>query len=183
MNATGKMPPAAYEPTNRTGCLARMAKPMAKKKFLMTFVWRIAQTGPLLSLFFWSTALAGIFWPILGGTNPPGPLYKLLIDLGIPPERVTVVGLTMLFLIFATVILAIGYLYDSVFKLWREQMEISVDRNPFADDRLYRKERLQWDQFYLPLARAMYKVSPDAELKEAITRVEDWVKTGQIREK
>lgn len=160
---------------------------MAKKKFLMTFVWRISQTGPLLSLFFWSVGLAGIFWPIVGkgaaADSPPGPLWDWLIGVGIPAARVTFVGLAILFLTFATIILLIGYFYDRVFRLWREQMEISVDRNPFAEDRLYRKEQMQWEQFYLPLARAIYKVSPDAELKDAITRVEDWVKTGQVRGK
>lgn len=149
----------------------------------MTLVWRIAQTGPLLSLFFWSTALAGIFWPIVGSSNPPGPLYSLLIGLGIPAERITVVGLALLFLIFAVFILVIGVLYDRKFKLWREQMEIAVERNPYAEDRLIRKEQLQWDQFYLPLARAVYRISPDPELKEAIAAAEDWVKTGRIRKK
>ncbi len=45
------------------------------KKYLMTTLWRIGQTGPFLSIFFWGTALAGIFWPILGQQNPPGPLW------------------------------------------------------------------------------------------------------------
>ena len=153
------------------------------KKFLMTIVWRISQTGPLLSLFFWSTALAGIFWPIVGSSNPPGPLYSLLIWLGIPVERVTIVGLLVLFLLFAAFILVVGFLYDRTYKLWREQMEIAVDRNPYADDRLLHKEQLQFAQFYLPLARALYRVSPDPELKEAIAAAEDWVKTGRIRTK
>jgi len=153
------------------------------KKFLMTIVWRISQTGPLLSLFFWSTALAGIFWPIVGSSNPPGPLYSLLIWLGIPVERVTIVGLLVLFLLFAAFILVVGFLYDRTYKLWREQMEIAVDRNPYADDRPLHKEQLQFEQFYLPLARALYRVSPDPALKEAIAAGEDWVKTGRIRTK
>ena len=157
------------------------------KKFLMTLVWRIAQTGPLLSLFFWSTALAGIFWPIVGEDNnpvtPPGPLYDFLIRIGVPPERATLVGLLLLFLLFATFILLVGFLYDRRFRLWREQMEISVDRNPFADDRLIRQERLMFEQFYLPLARALYRVSPDPELKDAIKSAEDWVETGRIQSK
>ncbi len=152
------------------------------KKFVMTLVWRISQTGPLLSLFFWSTALAGIFWPIIGRSEPPqGPLWVLLTKtLGIPQDRATVAGLILLFLLFATIILTIGFLYDKVLKLWREQMDVAYARNPYADDRLFRKERLQWEQYYLPLARAMYKVSPDPDLKEAINRVESWVATGKI---
>jgi len=155
------------------------------KKFLMTLVWRISQTGPLLSLFFWSTALAGIFWPIVGITsgNQLGPLGVLLRWLGVPLDRITVVGLLILFLLFAAFILVVGLLYDRRFKLWREQMEIAVDRNPYADDRLLHKEQLQFAQFYLPLARALYRVSPDPELKEAIAAGEDWVKTGRIRKK
>ncbi|MBI4416890.1 MAG: hypothetical protein HY557_07900 [Euryarchaeota archaeon] len=151
------------------------------KKFVMTIVWRISQTGPLLSLFFWSTALAGIFWPILGSTNPRGPLLAFVVDvLGVPAERATIVGLLLLFLLFSGIILGIGFLYDRVLRLWREQMDVAYERNPYADDRLFRKERLQWEQFYLPLARAMYKVSPDPEFKQAIERVENWVATGRI---
>ncbi len=155
------------------------------KNFLMTIVWRITQTGPILSLFFWSTALAGIFWPILGsppaGAIPAGPLWAFLRWAGVSADRVTIVGLLLLFLTFSLFILLIGFVYDKVFKLWREQVYIATDRNPYADDMLFRKEVLQWRQFYLPLARAMYKISPEPELKEAIRRVEDWVATGQIK--
>ena len=154
------------------------------KKSLMTFVWRVSQTGPLLSLFFWSIGLAGIFWPIVGATatGATGPLWDFLVDvLGVPPDRVTFVGLAILFLLFASFIIIVGILYDRVLKLWREQMDVAIERNPYADDKLYRKERMQWDQFYLPLARAVHRISPDPELKEAIVRVEDWVATGRMK--
>ena len=85
-----------------------------------------------------------------------------------------------MFAMFAIAILLIGFLYDRVFKLWREQMYVAMDRNPYADDLFLRKEVLQYEQFYLPLARAVYKVSPDPDLKEAIARVERWVETGKI---
>jgi len=156
------------------------------KRFIMTLVWRITQTGPLLSLFFWSTALAGIFWPIVGATatGATGPLWDFLVGvLGVPPDRVTFVGLAILFLLFASFILIVGILYDRVLKLWREQMDVVIERNPYADDKLYRKEQMQWDQFYLPLARAVHRISPDPDLKEAIARVEDWVATGRMKPK
>jgi len=156
---------------------------MAKKKALMTLVWRITQTGPILSLFFWSAALAGIFWPIIGRSEPPpGPFWRFLTEtLGIPAENATMVGLLLLFLLFAGFILFIGFVYDRVLKLWREQMEVIYERNPFTEDRLFRKEQFQFERFYLPLARAVYKVSPDPDLKEAIREVEDWVATGKIK--
>lgn len=154
------------------------------KKFLMTVIWRISQTGPILSLFFWSTALAGIFWPILGQQNPPGPLWQFVTGiLGVGEDRATIVGLVILFLAFAGFILLIGFLYDRVFKLWREQMDVTYDRNPYVDDMMFHKEIMQWEQYYLPLAKAVYKVSPDPELKEAIARVEAWVATGRIKAK
>lgn len=151
------------------------------KKYAMTLVWRITQTGPILSIFFWSTALAGIFWPILG-RSPDGPLWVFITaTLGVGPDRATVVGLLLLFLLFAAVILAIGFLYDSVLKLWREQMDVTYERNPYVDDRLWRKERMMFEQFYLPLARAVHRAQPDAGLQEAIGRAEEWVATGVIR--
>jgi hypothetical protein len=155
------------------------------KKFLMTLVWRISQTGPILSLFFWSTALAGIFWPIVGITSSSqlGPLGNFLLSLGISLDRITIVGLILLFFLFAAFILLIGWLYDRVLKLWREQMDVTYDRNPYVDDRLFRKEIMQWDQYFLPLAKAVYKVSPDPELRDAIERVETWIATGKINPK
>ncbi len=146
----------------------------------MTLVWRITQTGPILSIFFWSTALAGIFWPILGSTNPPGPLFTFLRGLGIAADRVTVVGIALLFVLSAFFILLVGFLYDRVFRLWRESMDVAVDRNPYAEEILFRKEVVQWEQYYLPLARAMYRVSPDPELKAAIEHVEAWVASGKV---
>lgn len=150
----------------------------------MTVIWRISQTGPLLSLFFWSTALAGIFWPILGQRSPPGPMWSLVTGvLGVGEDRATLVGIAILFFGFAAFILLIGFLYDRVFKLWREQMDVTYDRNPYVDDMLFRKEILQWEQYYLPLAKAVYKVSPDPDLKRAIERVESWIATGRIKAK
>lgn len=154
------------------------------KKLLMTYVWRITQAGPLLSLFFWSAALAGIFWQILGQDNPPGPLWSFVVDvLGVEAARATLVGLLLLFLMAAGFIVLVGYLYDHVFKLWVEQTDVIYQRNPYVDDKLFQKEILMWQQFYLPLARALYKVSPDPELKGAIERVEGWVATGRIKAK
>ena len=152
------------------------------KKFLMTLVWRITQTGPILSIFFWGTALAGIFWPILGQRDPPGPMWWFVRDvLGVGEDRATLVGILLLFLAFVTLILSFGFVYDRVFKLWREQMDVIVERNPYAEELLYVKERAQFQEFSLPLARAVYKVSPDPELKEAIHRAEEWVATGTVR--
>ena len=154
------------------------------KKFLMTVVWRITQAGPILSIFFWSTTLAGIFWPILGQRNPPGPLWSFVTGvLGVGEDRATLVGILLLFLLFAGFILLVGFLYDRVFKLWREQMDVIYERNPYAEDTLYRKEMTAYEQYYLPLAKAVYKVSPDPELKEAIARVEKWVETGKMEPK
>lgn len=157
-----------------------------KKKWAMLVIWRISQAGPILSIFFWSTTLAGIFWPILGkeatATSPAGPLLWFVTDvLGVGGDRATLVGLLLLFFGFVFVIILIGWLYDRVFKLWREQMDVIYERNPYADDLLFRKEILQWKQYYLPLAKAVYKVSPDPDLKVAIERVESWIATGRIQ--
>jgi len=151
------------------------------KKFLMTLVWQIAQAGSLLSLFFFSTALAGIFWPIVGSNgNPPGPLYALLASLGIPPQHITVIGILLLFLASTAFMLVVGILYDRTFKLWREQMEIAVERNEYADNRLMHKEQLQFERFFLPLAKTVYELQPNPELGLAIVDAQDWVKTGRI---
>lgn len=155
---------------------------MAKKKTLMTFVWRISQTGPLLSLFFWSTALAGIFWPIVGRSEPPkGPLWVFVTEiLGVPADRATLVGLLLLFVSFAGFIFLVGFFYDRVLKLWREQMEVIYERNPYVEDLMFTKEVRQFEQYYLPLAKALYRVSPDPDLKLAIERVERWIATRRI---
>jgi hypothetical protein len=116
---------------------------MAKKKALMTTLWRISQTGPFLSVFFWSTALAGIFWPIVGQTpgGPEGPLWYFIVDvLGVPTARAALVGLTILVLVGLGAIFTFGYIYDRVLRLWQEQVEIAYDRNPYMRERLYPKE-------------------------------------------
>jgi len=152
------------------------------KKYLMTTLWRIGQTGPFLSIFFWGTALAGIFWPILGQQNPPGPLWWFVTGvLGVGEDRATLVGIGLLFLVILATILVFGFVYDRVLRLWREQMEVTIERNPYAYDVLIVKERTQMAQYYLPLARAVYKVSPDPELKVAIAHVEEWVRTGRLK--
>src|SRR3989304_1849 len=70
-------------------------------------VWRTPQPGPIRSIFFWGTALAGIFWPILGQRDPPGPMWWFVRDvLGVGEDRATLVGILLLFLAFVTLILS-----------------------------------------------------------------------------
>src|SRR2546427_10070313 len=100
------------------------------RKFTMTQIWRITQTGPFLSLFFWGAALAGIFLPIVGqGQPPPGPLWVFVHDtLGISADRTTLGGLCLLFVFFSSRILLLRLLYDRGRKLSRGRGDTRVGR-------------------------------------------------------
>lgn len=143
------------------------------KKRLMTYLWRIQQSQMIISMIFWSATLSGVFY---------GYAAPVMKNLGIPKENV-LLGLLVLFLIVLGIILSIGFAYDRIFKLWREQVHVVWERNPFYGGEMFRKEIIQWRDFFLPLAKAVQGIKPSEDLGKAINKAERWVAQGFVTAK
>ena len=140
------------------------------KRFVMTQLWRIQQSYTLLSLLLWGIVISLTAYPVIA------PLWlPFLQDRGIPASTPGVIALTLLLLFLAIygVLFLFGVVYDKYLRLWREQLDVAVDRNPYAREKLTPKEILMWRYIYLPTLRVSGRQNPNT-IKE-IEFIEKWV--------
>lgn len=134
------------------------------KKMFMIQVWRIQQSYAIFSLFAWSFLLTFTSYPYIA------PLFSRW---GVISAEDVLLGMAVLFLIVFFGILAFGFLYDRILKLWREQADVVYERNPYAKEKLMPKEILLWKKAHLRTLREVAKQDP--EVWEDIEFMEKWI--------
>ena len=137
------------------------------KRFLMTQLWRVQQSYALLSLIIWGVVISLTAYPITSaflqrqfGFDPSTPGF--------------VIGtLASVFLAVFLLLYSFGVVYDKYLKLWREQLDVTLERNPYANEKLMIKEILMWRHMLLPTLRAA--ASPASKEEKEIEFMEKWI--------
>ena len=156
------------------------------KKYLMVQIWRIQQSQAIISLFFWGLTLAGIFYPTY--------FHQHFVSLGIVRQSDYFLGTMILFLVIIVAFLLMGLIYDIVLKLWVEQSDVAVERNPYSKERLMAKDIVSWRRGNIAMMRQFARVDPSMQkdidfmekwidkslatqkgLKEDVERIEAWI--------
>jgi len=86
--------------------------------------WRLQQSQTLISMVFWCTTLTLLIWPYVS--------WRFQSEkeiLGIP---MTYWGLGSIAAGVLLSVLIVGYIYDMIFALWKEQRTVDTERNPFG---------------------------------------------------
>ena len=99
----------------------------------------------------------------------------LRVKAGFDPTAPGFVAVTLIFLflvVFAGLFL-FGVVYDKYLRLWREQLDVMVEKNPYAREKLTPKEILTWRYIYLPAMRLSGPDNPNTS--KEIDFVEKWV--------
>lgn len=152
---------------------------MAKKGF-MTLMYRVQQSQALVSPFFWAATLTGVFFPILN---------TYLIRNGIVGQSQVGLTLVILFAAIFSFILLMGVVYDTVFKLWKEQQIVAVRRNPYSREKLMAKEIVLWRRLHVRTLQALN--SGDPQVRRDMEFMERWIErslegdpilAGEVRE-
>jgi len=141
------------------------------KRFLMIQLWRIQQSYTLLSLFLWGLVISFTAYPIISPVWLPFLERQFGISAGAP--GVVAGTLLLLFLGIYAVLYLFGVVYDKYLKLWREQLDVAVERNPYAREKLTAKEILQWRHMFLPTLRAAAPGDKGAERE--IEFMDKWI--------
>ena len=136
---------------------------MVKKGFMLQ-LWRIQQSQALISVFFWALTLAGVFY--LNYFHP------VFVSLGLP-EKWIAVGTGILFLLIVLTFLLMGLIYDRFLRLWREQTDVIVERNPYSRERLLPKEIVFWKRGTLALMKEL--ANKDSAIQKDIDFMEKWI--------
>jgi len=87
---------------------------MSKKKWTMKQYWRVMAVRGITGSALWALVLGGFY-------------YKYIPAL----ETMGLIGAVILALPIILIFLAIGYVYDSTFKLWNQQKQVLIERNPY----------------------------------------------------
>ena len=122
------------------------------KHVAMVLIWRVQQIAAIATLVI--TALT-LTLQVSG---------KLDIGVGNPYLRILVV-----FTLLVVVILMLGYLWDVKGKLWVEQIEVVVERNPYMTYHMTAKEIVSNLTMWIPLYEA-------TGIHESARIMEDWCK-------
>jgi hypothetical protein len=130
------------------------------KKWFMFQVWRIQQVAAVLTIVLLALNLSLMMW---GETKWWGGVFQNSYT-AIPVFMVTLLVVIWLFSIF----------WDLKMKMWREQMAIAMERNPYSKEKMYAKEISGYALFWLPVLDHLGKTDPDAKASADALRV--WIK-------
>jgi len=153
---------------------------MVKHAFMLV-LWRFQASQAILGLVLWGILLTLSAFPIVWPR-----LSEFFVNVfGIQPNDPGAVflGLALLFGLIMSALFVLGVVYDKYLRLWREQWDVAIDRNPYAKERLTAKEILTWKHMFLPVLRAASFAgtgnSPnpgeDHEVREHIDFMEKWI--------
>jgi hypothetical protein len=130
------------------------------KKWFMLQVWRLQQVAALLTLMLMALNLALLIWgyvkwrsPIIGN-SVAGPLILLAIFFG--------------------AIWGFAVIWDLKLKMWRDQMAVLVDKNPYMKEKFSPKEIAVYGMVWLPMLDHMAKSDPS--IKEHAVAMRKWLK-------
>ena len=133
------------------------------KHWLMVQVWRVQQIGGILSLVLMAIADAvlitnAVVWRV-------GNYYLTVV---------------LLLILLGSIIFLFGWFWDRKAKMWREQMTVTVERNPYASLKFMPKEIIGYRTIYIPLMEFMAKT--DAKNREILLHNAEvyraWIRDG-----
>jgi hypothetical protein len=111
------------------------------KHWFMVQIWRVQQIGNILSL-----ALMAI---------GDGILIANRMEWRVGNYYITV---ALLLFLLGGIILMLGWAWDKKAKMWKEQMMVTVERNPYAALKMMPKEIVNFKTIYIPLIELLAKL-------------------------
>jgi hypothetical protein len=137
------------------------------KKWFMLQMWRVQQISQILTLAMMAVTLSLT-------------LYEYVRWREDSIFSQTYVGVGVIILALASVIWVAAYIWDIRMKMWREQMTVLVERNPYAKEKMSSKEVVNLGLTWLPLLEKFGKDDPKiAESAEALRK---WIQMNSARD-
>jgi len=163
------------------------------KKFLMRQMYRLQQTQAIISIVFWSLALTGIFYERANFY-----LHKYL-GLDEDENKQVITKMAVLFAIVVIGVLAFGFLYDAIFRMWEHTNVVMQERNPYTIYKFNSYQVNMTRHLWIPTLKAantdgrydrdiefmerwLEKVlNTDPVLKHHVNHVENWVLSDETQ--
>ncbi|MGQ9587244.1 MAG: hypothetical protein ACUVT7_02525 [Thermoplasmata archaeon] len=131
------------------------------KKWFMLQVWRLQQVAQIMALALLALNLALQIFDLIKWRQ--GSLLST-----------SWVGVPTILLFLALVIWTFAMFWDLRLKLWRDQMTVLVERNPYTKEKLSSKEVLMFGIMWLPMMERLSKDDP--KLAAASEVIRSWIR-------
>jgi hypothetical protein len=130
------------------------------KKWFMLQMWRFQQVSQIATL---ALLALNLSLQVYNFVSWRGSVFE---------SPYTAVPLILLILVAG--IWAFAIFWDMRMKMWREQMAVAMERNPYAKERMYSKELVIYSMLWLPMLEHMGEKDP--KLKESADHLRAWLK-------
>jgi len=134
--------------------------PNGVKKWFMLQVWRVQQIATILSLVMLAVTDALLVYD------------KVSWRSGVFETPYT--GVVIILLAIGLVIWGVSIVWDLKLKMWREQMTVLVEKNPYNKERMASKEIVMYNLMWLPMLEHIGKQDP--EVKAAAQALRGWMR-------
>ena len=126
------------------------------KKWLMLQMWRVQQVAQILTIAMLAITLSLTVYD------------KMSWREGIFSTPYT--GVLVILLVLTAAIWIFAFIWDMRLKMWREQMTVLAEKNPFTKEKLTPKEVLIFGSMWLPLLERLGKDDPEMRVSAANLR-------------
>lgn len=155
------------------------------KKAMMLLVWRFQQVNSMIVIIGLSLTLTLQILPFVDWR-----FHKL----GINANQNWLIVLILFIIIFSGALI-VGIIYDVVLKLWIQQQTVTIERQPYAKEKLAAKAVLNRKYFWIPLLKKTglekeaefstkwveHNMNIDPNLRKDVNRVIQWINEYKLK--
>jgi hypothetical protein len=127
------------------------------KKWFMLQMWRVQQIAQIVTIALLAMNLA---LQVYNYMSWRGSLFS-------SPYT----GVPVLLLILAAIIWGLAIVWDMRMKMWREQMTVLAERNPYMREKMSTKELVMYPLSWLPVLESLGKTDPKAKTSAEAMKV------------
>ena len=142
------------------------------RKSLMLQIWRVEQARAIITLFFWSFALTGIFYDKVA--------WRFDEWFGLDPKDDVIIITLILTVLSITGIIIFGLLYDRVFRMWEFKSRVITAKDVFRHGRMNDKEIPIYEELWYPLVKALNNIAGEDRLNPTVKTLERWVAGQEV---
>ena len=137
-----------------------MAKRRSLKNWFMLQVWRLQQVSQIVTLIMLTATLSGIIW---GYVKYRGGIFQN-----------SILGILLIAIIIGVAVWSFAIFWDLRLKLWRDQMHVLVEKNPYTHEKMAPKELFTFVITWIPIMENLAKDDP--KVADSLKILKDWIK-------
>ncbi len=137
--------------------VARKQRPI--KNWFMLQVWRLQQVSQIVTLAMLTATLSGIIW---GYVKYRGGIFSN-----------SIFGILIIAVVIGLVVWSFAIFWDVRLKLWKDQMHVLIEKNPYTHEKMSPKELFTYIITWIPIMENLSKSDP--KMADSLKILKDWI--------